>query len=1567
MAEQNITTKFRADVSDFKKGITEINKRTKLIRNEFKAVSAGMDNWKKSETGLLAKKKELSSLLTEQTKKMANYKAQLKQQEEVYNENKKRADALKKELDALGKAGKSDTDEFKNLQKAIQSIEKEMSSEKVEAEKLSTTILGQQGTINRTERDIKKYDKALKQVREETKQNESALGQLISKIEKQENELSKLKNEYKSVSLEQGESSTEAKKLANNIDKLSTDLKENKNRLNGVSSATDKLDKSLDDVDTGSLSDGFTVLKGVMANFVTDGLRRAGEALKDFVKGSIEAGSNFSSAMSQVEAVSGAKGSQLDNLTAKAKEMGASTKFTATQVADGFNYMAMAGWKTEDMLNGISGVLDLAAASNSDLATTSDIVTDALTAMGYTAKDSSRLADVMASASSNANTNVELMGGTFQYVAPVVGALKYSMEDTALSIGLLANAGIKGQKAGTNLRAIFSRLSAPTKEVKSAMDELGISVVNSDGSMKPLRETMGDLRQAFSKLGEAEQAEKAKNIAGQQAMSGLLAIVNASESDYKKLALAIDNSDGSAQEMAKTMQDNLQGSVTATGSKLEGFQIKLFKYVEPAIRLVVDAFGEFIDWLSKAIEKFPALVPILISTATGFTALAVAMGIQALIKSVTASFDALNISMNLNPAMLIATGIISLATAFVLFKSKNDDATTSVKDQSKAIDESIAKQKELEQAKKEAIQNATAEHDYNASLKSELEGIVNKNGEVKKGYEDRAEFITNKLNEAYGTEMNYSKGIVQGYQSQIDKIDELIEKKRAEAIVEAHKEEYVNAIKSQEDAYQKLGAMQEDYNSIIAKIDKNADIYVKKGMDRAKAEELVTTNMLSGKEKAILENYEKTEQLASKHTNTILTYEDMQVAIEKGNYKEINQIRQGFYANNAKDDLTNAKSQLDTAQAKYNSLIEELKKYNGRHLTEEEKRKKKSLESQANEAKKELNAKQKQYDNAKKQANKAGQEEAKAHNKGVKSQAPNAKKAGENISNNAKSGMASKKNFINKTGKDTGSAYTSGINKNKKSSKEAGGKLVKETEKGIKSGEKGANKASDTIRKSVLSAYSKNSKKFKTAGKQSAQGIASGLLGQNKYLSNVMSDISKGMINKFKKDFKIKSPSRIMAYLSKFIPLGIAKGVKSATGKAVESIKNLSKQMLNSALKANGNYESITEKVTSTISNSFSNYIKKAEKKVKAANTSYYKKIQKDLDAQEKKLQKKIDATKDKARKKALQKELKALKKKNKQIEKAYGKAGNSIANAYNKALEKAMTKVQTKLNNKLEKLGEIMQNKYDDIISKRDSMESKLSDVTLFTQLNSGRLQLTDLNKEIDNINAYEKNMQSLKKKISSELMDEIAEMSIDDAMKFTNALLNMSEEELKAYDKLFLEKESRSTAVAKNFYKDEFKVIKAEYDKQVKQLFKDAQKEFKAIGKQTMQGLIDGIKTKKKDLNKLLKGLGDDMIKQLKKMLGIKSTSKKITKLNMFSAEEYSIDFTNAIKSLKRRIENIFDDDFLMDIKSKSIDVNGMGYARQGDVIFNQNNYSPKALSRVEIYRQSKNAVRELKKCIN
>ena len=231
------------------------------------------------------------------------------------------------------------------------------------------------------------------------------------------------------------------------------------------------------------------VVPPALADLVADGIRMAISALKDLATETIKAGMGFEQGMAQVQAISGATAEEMQLLSDKAKEMGAKTKFSASESAEAFNYMAMAGWETEDMLNGIEGIMNLAAASGADLATTSDIVTDALTAMGYSAGDAGKLADVMAAASSNANTNVDLMGKTFQYAAPIVGALGYSMEDTAVAIGLMANAGIKGDKAGTALRSVLTRLSAPPKECAEAMEELGQMTENI------WNDTVGALRQ----------------------------------------------------------------------------------------------------------------------------------------------------------------------------------------------------------------------------------------------------------------------------------------------------------------------------------------------------------------------------------------------------------------------------------------------------------------------------------------------------------------------------------------------------------------------------------------------------------------------------------------------------------------------------------------------------------------------------------------------------------------------------------------------------------------------------------------------------------------------------------------------------------------------------------------------------------------------------------------------------------------------------------------------------------------------------------------------------------------
>ena len=316
----------------------------------------------------------------------------------------------------------------------------------------------------------------------------------------------------------------------------------------------------------------------------------------------IKTSSDFESAMSKVSAISGATGTDLNKLNKKAQEMGSKTKFSATEAANAFEYMAMAGWKTGDMLDGIEGIMNLAAASGEDLATTSDIVTDALTAFGLSAKDSGHFADVLAKASSSANTNVSMLGESFKYVAPVAGALGYSAEDTAIALGLMANAGIKGSQAGTALRGSISRLVKPTDDAAAMMDKYGISLTNTDGTMKPLGEVMNTLREKLGGLSEAEQAQAAATLFGQEAMSGMLAIINASDSDYQSLTDSIYNADGAAQQMADTMLNNLSGQLTLLKSALEGLAIQFGEILMPYIK-------QFVGWLQSLVQKLQEMTP----------------------------------------------------------------------------------------------------------------------------------------------------------------------------------------------------------------------------------------------------------------------------------------------------------------------------------------------------------------------------------------------------------------------------------------------------------------------------------------------------------------------------------------------------------------------------------------------------------------------------------------------------------------------------------------------------------------------------------------------------------------------------------------------------------------------------------------------------------------------------------------------------------------------------------------------------------------------------------------------
>ena len=445
----------------------------------------------------------------------------------------------------------------------------------------------------------------------------------------------------------------------------------------------------------------------------------------------VKTAADFDSAMSKVISISGAAGDEVEKLRDKAREMGEKTKFSASEAAEAFQYMAMAGWKTDDMLSGIDGIMNLAAASGEDLASTSDIVTDALTGFGLTAKDSAHFADILAAASSNANTNVSMMGETFKYVAPLAGSLGYSAEDTAVAVGLMANSGIKASQAGTQLRGALTNMVKPTDDMAAVMDKLGIEITNEDGSMKTLSETMDMLRSAFAistpevqaqklemyeaemrakgygdelnglseeqkklsiawylgtdavqnlskkeyknlamtkygidvtkeklsteqsknlvmeegmkyldGLTESEQASAAATLFGKEAMSGMLAIINASETDYNKLTDAVNKSDGASKKMADTMNDNLNGQITILKSQLQELAISFGEILMPKIREIVTAIQGFIDKLNglddstkETIAKIlliaAALAPILIFIGKTVT------GIGSLIKAIS--------------------------------------------------------------------------------------------------------------------------------------------------------------------------------------------------------------------------------------------------------------------------------------------------------------------------------------------------------------------------------------------------------------------------------------------------------------------------------------------------------------------------------------------------------------------------------------------------------------------------------------------------------------------------------------------------------------------------------------------------------------------------------------------------------------------------------------------------------------------------------------------------------------------------------------------------------------------
>lgn len=733
---------------------------------------------------------------------------------------------------------------------------------------------------------------------------------------------------------------------------------------------------------------------------------------------------DFDAGMSEVKAISGATGTEFKQLETKAIQMGAKTKYSATEAASAFKYMAMAGWDTNDMLSGISGVMNLAAASGEDLATTSDIVTDALTAFGLSAKDSSHFADILAQASSRSNTNVGLMGETFKYVAPVAGALGYSAEDCAVAIGLMANSGIKASQAGTALRSLFTRLAKPTDTVAAAMEKYNITLTDANGNMKPLSALMSEMRDRFSGLSEAQKANLAATLAGQEGMSGLLAIVNSSDDDFKNLTDSINNADGASERMAKTMQDNLKGSFTIFKSTVESAAISIGKKLTPEVRKFVDTGTSLVkkfNDMSDAektnvvnIGKMATVIPLAtlaggkllgsmlklekgmvnFNAQTSLLVQAIGLYRQGEIKAALATgewFSSLSslgtgiMSFITNPAGAAVIGVAALTAALIANTKEMNNYKEAGSKMSEEEQMLIDRTKELKQAydesnksKLDAIKSANDESTAQQTLWEKLQGTVDANGRVLAGKEAYAQFIAGELSDSLGKEISIVNGQIQGYDKLKNTIQQVIEKKRAEAIQSAMQEQYSEAIQKQSEAVLL-------YNQNLGKVETTKQRLKKAEQEAKKAVDDYTGSLELGTGKAnpyyntMLEAQGKVEGLKDKlnqqtkavddsreamegYNQTVANYEGLSSALIEGDAQKISdallKIQYSFQTANTAT-RASLEEQAQTLNEKYEQMKQALAD-GATGVTEESVAQIKALSDQAN---KELEAKLEQDKN----------------------------------------------------------------------------------------------------------------------------------------------------------------------------------------------------------------------------------------------------------------------------------------------------------------------------------------------------------------------------------------------------------------------------------------------------------------------------------------------------------------------------------------------------------------------------------------------------------------------------
>ncbi len=918
MSEES-TTKIKVDLSEMKKEFQEAQRQIRLVNSEFKAATSGMNNWANSADGLSAKTKQLTGVLNAETTKLAS----LKQQYEI--------------------------------------VARTQGTNSKAAQELMIKINNQSAAVQRTYTSLTQYTQQLNNVRSESSRTATASEQLHNTINEQESTLGELKAKYADLILTQGKNSAEAKECANQIKGLSHELQTNRSSMENASNAADNLDATLEEVDDSSerVSEGFSVMKATVANLVADGIKKAAGALANFVKNSITVGSEFKASMSEVAAISGAQGKDFELLEETAKKYGATTVFSASESAQALKYMALAGWDAQKSSSALGGVLDLASASGMDLAKASDMVTDYLSAFGMKAEQSTYFADMLAYSQSKANTSAEQLGEAYKNCAANLNAAGQDVETVTSLLSMMANQGFKGSEAGTALTAIMRDITAKMKKGSVQIGKTSIQVQKSNGDYRDLTDILKDVEKATDGMGDAQRASALSTTFTSDSTKGLNLLLNAGVGEAEKFESALRKSSGTANDMGKTMNDNLAGDIKAAQSAMEDLQIATYDELEPSLRSVVQyatsniipvvkneaipviknelipAVREFIKYGTEHMgEIIPVAKNVSIALASIFvvnkvakfttsikTLVSAGVGLVTNIRNVSTTAGLLGTVLGNLPFIAATAGVAALAGGMIYLYKKNKEAIQAEYGLTDAQKKSIEKSQELKDAYSElaksrenSFSNINSEYNHISELKDEYNGLINSNGKVKKSYEDRANFILTELAKSLGVERDEIDKLIDKNGKLGKSIDKVIEKKQAEAILSANENAYTQAVQKKTEALNNYQTALDTYKTAEENY-KNAQEdsskameeyteYLKRG-NQGGAEVYLAANkkIIDGAQEAKTSYEEAKKGLQDAedayvgYNTTIANYEGLSSAIISGDTKKIQSALQNMQIN----------------------------------------------------------------------------------------------------------------------------------------------------------------------------------------------------------------------------------------------------------------------------------------------------------------------------------------------------------------------------------------------------------------------------------------------------------------------------------------------------------------------------------------------------------------------------------------------------------------------------------------------------------------------------------------------